>query len=73
MHLHFAETGLSDFISAESSGEGQRIFRVTANGVQLVNAFDVVADAAGANIAESASSAILRRPRMGYSTWDSMR
>jgi hypothetical protein len=52
MHLHFAETGLSDFISAESSGEGQRIFRVTANRVQLVNAFDVVADAAGANIAD---------------------
>jgi hypothetical protein len=52
MHLHFAETGLSDFISAESSGEGQRIFRVTANGVQLVNVFDVVADAAGANIAD---------------------
>jgi hypothetical protein len=52
MHLHFAETGLSDFISAESSGEGQRIFRVTANGKQLLNAFDVVADAAGANIAD---------------------
>src|SRR5579863_7506804 len=52
LHLHFAETGLSDFISAESSGEGQRIFRVAANGVQLVNAFDVVADAAGANIAD---------------------
>jgi hypothetical protein len=52
MHLHFAETGLSDFISAESSGEGQRIFRVTANGTQLLNVFDVVADAAGANIAD---------------------
>ena len=52
MHLHFAETGLSDFISAESSGEGQRIFRVTANGNQLLNVFDVVADAAGANIAD---------------------
>lgn len=52
MHLHFAETGLSDFISAESSGEGQRIFRVTANGNQLLNVFDVVADADGANIAD---------------------
>jgi hypothetical protein len=28
LHLHFAETGLADFISAESSGEGQRLFRV---------------------------------------------
>lgn len=26
LHLHFAETGLADFISAESSGEGQRLF-----------------------------------------------
>ena len=51
LHLHFAETGLSDFISAESSGEGQRIFRVTANGKPL-SVFDVVADAAGANIAD---------------------
>ena len=52
MHLHFAETGLSDFISAESSGEGQRIFRVTANGNLLLKGFDVVADAAGANVAD---------------------
>jgi hypothetical protein len=52
MHLHFAETGLSDFISAESSGEGQRIFRVTANAIELLNVFDVVADAVGANIAD---------------------
>jgi len=52
LHLHFAETGLTDFISAESSGEGQRVFRVLANGVVLLNAFDVVADADGANIAD---------------------
>ena len=52
LHLHFAETGLSDFISAESSGEGQRIFRVTVNGDRVLNAFDVVADADGANIAD---------------------
>src|SRR5436305_8326100 len=52
LHLHFAETGLSDFISAESSGEGQRLFRVTANGDRILGAFDVVADAAGANIAD---------------------
>jgi hypothetical protein len=32
LHLYFAETGLTDFISAESSGEGQRQFRVAANG-----------------------------------------
>ena len=52
LHLHFAETGLSDFISAESSGEGQRLFRVTVNGDRILNAFDVVADADGANIAD---------------------
>jgi hypothetical protein len=52
MHLHFAETGLADFISAESSGEGQRVFSVSANGERLLTAFDVVADAAGANIAD---------------------
>jgi hypothetical protein len=52
LHLHFAETGLSDFISADSSGEGQRLFRVTVNGDRILNAFDVVADAAGANIAD---------------------
>jgi hypothetical protein len=52
LHLFFAETGLADFISAESSGEGQRVFRVFANGTQLLNAFDVLADSAGSNIAD---------------------
>jgi hypothetical protein len=52
LHLHFAETGLGDFISAESSGEGQRLFRVFANGKQILNAFDVVADADGTNVAD---------------------
>jgi Malectin domain len=52
MHLHFAETGLADFISAESSGEGQRVFRVSANGKPILEYFDVVADAAGANTAD---------------------
>ena len=52
LHLHFAETGLADFISAESSGEGQRLFRVSANGQDILNFFDVVADAAGANISD---------------------
>jgi len=52
LHLFFAETGLADFISAESSGEGQRLFRVFANGKPLLTAFDVVADAAGSNIAD---------------------
>jgi hypothetical protein len=47
LHLHFAETGLADFVSAESSGEGQRLFSVSANGKQLLQAFDVVADADG--------------------------
>jgi hypothetical protein len=52
LHLHFAETGLADFISAESSGEGQRVFRVSANGKPLLDFFDVVADAAGANTSD---------------------
>jgi hypothetical protein len=52
LHLHFAETGLADFISAESSGEGQRVFRILANGKPILNFFDVVADAAGANISD---------------------
>jgi hypothetical protein len=52
LHLHFAETGLSDFISAESSGEGQRLFRVSANGKVLLDFFDVVADANGTNTSD---------------------
>jgi Malectin domain len=52
LHLFFAETGLADFISAESSGEGQRLFRVFANGNPILTAFDVVADAAGSNTAD---------------------
>lgn len=52
LHLHFAEIGLADFISAESSGEGQRLFRVTANGNRILDYFDVVADAAGANTSD---------------------
>ena len=52
MHLHFAETGLADFISAESSGEGQRVFRVFANNKPILEFFDVVADAAGANTSD---------------------
>jgi len=52
LHLLFAETGLADFISTESSGEGQRLFRVSANGNPILTAFDVVADAAGSNVAD---------------------
>jgi Malectin domain len=52
LHLHFAETGLSDFISAESSGEGQRVFRVSANGKPILDYFDVVADADGTNTSD---------------------
>ncbi|MBZ5618049.1 MAG: malectin [Acidobacteriia bacterium] len=52
LHLHFAETGLADFISAESSGEGQRLFRVFANGKQILDLFDVVADADGINTSD---------------------
>jgi len=52
LHLHFTETGLSDFISAESSGEGQRIFRVAANGRTILDFFDVAADADGANTSD---------------------
>ena len=52
LHLYFAETGLADFISAESSGEGQRVFRVSANGKLILDFFDVVADAAGSNTSD---------------------
>jgi Malectin domain len=52
MRLHFAETGLADFISADSSGEGQRIFGVSANGKPILRAFDVVADADGTNTSD---------------------
>jgi Malectin domain len=52
LHLHFAETGLADFISAESSGEGQRLFAVSVNGKQVLDHFDVVADAFGANVSD---------------------
>lgn len=52
LHLHFAETGLADFISAESSGEGQRVFHVTANGKRLLDLFDIVADANGSNTSD---------------------
>jgi hypothetical protein len=52
LHLHFAETGLGDFISAESSGEGQRLFRVFANGKPILMPLDVVADADGSNVAD---------------------
>jgi hypothetical protein len=52
LHVHFAETGLADFISAESSGEGQRVFHVSANGKRVLDFFDVVADADGANTSD---------------------
>ena len=52
LHLHFAETGLADFISAESSGEGQRLFRVSANGRLILDFFDIVADADGSNTSD---------------------
>jgi len=52
LHLHFAETGLADFVSAESSGEGQRVFRISANGTRILSGFDVVADADGSNVAD---------------------
>lgn len=52
LRLHFAETLLVDFISAESSGEGQRLFRVTVNGKPILDWFDIVADANGANTAD---------------------
>ncbi len=52
LHLFFAETGLSDFISAESSGDGQRLFRVSANGKPILDFFDVLADADGSNVSD---------------------
>jgi hypothetical protein len=52
LHLHFAETALADFISAESSGEGQRLFAVSINGNRVLDQFDVVADAFGADVSD---------------------
>ncbi|MBV8071352.1 MAG: hypothetical protein JO270_15695 [Acidobacteriaceae bacterium] len=52
LHLHFAETGLADFISAESSGEGQRLFAISINGRRVLDQFDVVADAFGADVSD---------------------
>ena len=52
LHLHFAETGLADFISTESSGEGQRLFAVSVNGKRVLDQFDVVADAFGADVSD---------------------
>ncbi len=52
LHLHFAETGLAGLISAESGGEGERFFRISANGKTILDQFDVVADSAGSNIAD---------------------
>jgi hypothetical protein len=52
LHLHFAETGLADFISAESSGEGQRLFAISINGKRVLDQFDVVADAFGADVSD---------------------
>jgi hypothetical protein len=52
LHLYFAETGLADFISAESSGEGQRLFAVSINGKRVLDKFDVVADAFGPDVSD---------------------
>jgi hypothetical protein len=52
LHLHFAETGLHDNVSAESSGQGLRIFHVSANGKRILEGFDISADAPGANVAD---------------------
>ena len=51
LHLHFAETfyGPED---AGGGGEGSRIMTVTANGKQLLDAFDVLADAGGGRVAD---------------------
>jgi hypothetical protein len=52
LRLHFAETGIADIINAESSGEGQRLFQVSANGKLILDLFDVVADADGTNTSD---------------------
>jgi len=52
LRLHFAETGLDYLLSAESSGEGQRLFRIVVNGRTVLTSVDVVANAAGANTAD---------------------
>jgi hypothetical protein len=52
LHLHFAETGLRDAVSAESSGQGLRLFHVSANGRRILEGFDIAADAPGGNVAD---------------------
>jgi hypothetical protein len=65
---YFAETGLADF-KCESSGEGQRIFRVSANGKTNPGLFDVAADADGFNTADEQVFRDISPAEDGFSIW----
>jgi hypothetical protein len=51
LHLYFAELMFGDD-NMEGTGEGNRRFRVAANGVTLISEMDIVNDAAGENTAD---------------------
>jgi len=51
LRLHFAETDFGPG-SASAGGEGSRLMTVSANGVTLLNQFDVVADAGASSTAD---------------------
>jgi hypothetical protein len=51
LHLHFAEIIYGED-NAESAGDGARRFHIRLNGKPLLTSFDIVRDAAGANVAD---------------------
>jgi Malectin domain len=51
LHLHFAEIVYGQD-NAESAGDGTRRFHIRLNGKPLLTSFDIVRDAAGANVAD---------------------
>jgi hypothetical protein len=51
LHLFFAETEYGPG-NAKKGGDGSRVFHVSLNGNRILNDFDVLADAGGANIAD---------------------
>lgn len=51
LHLHFAEMLFGEG-NLGGGGEGTRVFHVDANGKRLLEAFDIISDAAGSNRAD---------------------
>ena len=64
LHLFFAETGLADFISAESSGEGSVSFAFSPTGIRFCLRSTLWLTLPVPTPRISASSAISHRPRM---------